>query len=293
MQCFAPHHPLIANLCYFGTLVSCIKCWSACDTRTTEIGSAVSRKRSSAAPLSLQPCVNSHPSSFPKMNPRAKQKERRREPRVRTHVWIRDLTYYLTQYMISFMAAVVWRLHVLHKDRWPSKGGALLCANHQSYLDPPLIGASCPGRMNYLARKTLFDHPAIGWVIGWLEAIPLEREGLGIGGIKEALRRLQGGEVVLIFPEGTRSADGELQLLQPGFCALARRGRVPIVPLAIDGPFKVWPRHKKLPGLARITISVGEAISLETIESSTDAELVARVTAGIRSALEEARATLS
>ena len=221
------------------------------------------------------------------MNQRAKKQN---QPRVRTHVWIRDLTYKLTQYMISGIAMLFWRLRVLHKERWPTEGGGLLCANHQSFLDPPLIGSSCPKRMNFLARKTLFDHPVLGWVIGWLDAIPLERDGLGIGGLKEALRRLKGGELVLIFPEGTRSRDGELQPLQPGFCALARRGKVPILPVAIDGPYHVWPRHQKLPGLAPITIVVGEPISLETIEVSTDKELVERVASGIRAAFEEARA---
>ena len=220
------------------------------------------------------------------------KKTRRREPRVRTHVWIRDFTYKLTQHSITIVAKMFWRLRVIHKDRWPRDGGGLLCANHQSFLDPPLIGSSCPQRMNYLARKTLFDHPVFGWVIGWLEAIPLERDGLGIGGLKEALRRLQGGELVLIFPEGTRSEDGELQPLQPGFCALARRGRVPIIPVAIDGPFKVWPRHQKWPGRAPITIAVGEAISVETIKELSDEQLVERVAVGIRQAFEEARASL-
>lgn len=224
------------------------------------------------------------------MPPRKKSRPpKQRAPRVRTCVWLRDLTYRWTQGMISLVGVAFWRLRTHHAAKWPLKGGALLCANHQSYLDPPLIGSCCPRRMNYLARKTLFDFWPLGWLIRWYEAIPLERDGLGIGGLKEALKRLQAGELVLIFPEGTRSEDGELQPLQPGFVALARRGRVPIVTVAIDGAFDVWSRRRRLPGLAPINIVVGDSISQETMQSCSDEELVALVARGIKSAFEQAR----
>src|SRR5690242_3785594 len=106
----------------------------------------------------------------------------------------------------------VWMygLRVVGREHWPAAGGGLICANHQSMFDPPLVGLTCPRRMNYLARDTLFRVPILGPLITFLDAIPIDRDGSGLSGLKETLRRLKAGELVLIFPEGTRTHDGEV-----------------------------------------------------------------------------------
>jgi 1-acyl-sn-glycerol-3-phosphate acyltransferase len=91
-----------------------------------------------------------------------------------------------------------------------------------------------------------------------LDAIPIEREGLGVAGFKETLRRLRRGEVVLMFPEGTRTPDGEVGSLLAGVSALARRAMVPLVAVGIDGAYEAWPRWRRLPGLADITVQLAE-----------------------------------
>ena len=98
----------------------------------------------------------------------------------------------------------------------PKTGAVLVVSNHQSHLDPTLVGAGCDRRMNYLARETLFHFAPLRWLIRSLDAIPIDRDGLGLNGIKESLRRLKRGEMVLIFPEGTRTRDGDVAPFRPG-----------------------------------------------------------------------------
>jgi 1-acyl-sn-glycerol-3-phosphate acyltransferase len=111
----------------------------------------------------------------------------------------------------------------------------------------------------------------------FLDAIPIDREGGGLAGLKETLRRLKAGELVLIFPEGTRTHDGEVAALKPGFIAVARRSRVPLIPVGIDGAFQAWPRTAKLPRLGRIAIVIGPAITPEEAAALSDAELLAQL----------------
>jgi 1-acyl-sn-glycerol-3-phosphate acyltransferase len=181
-------------------------------------------------------------------------------------------------------------LRVFGREHAPASGSALVCSNHQSHFDPVLIGLSVPSRLNYLARRTLFDAPALRPVIEYFDAIPIDREGPALGGIKETLKRLKRGEQVLIFPEGTRTRDGEVAPLKPGFTTLARRAAAPIVPIGFDGAYQAWPRTHKLPGLSQIVIVIDEPILPSEFESLTDDALVAEVERRIRACHARARA---
>ena len=138
--------------------------------------------------------------------------------------------------------------------------------------------------------QTLFSFGPFRWLIEVLDAIPIERDGLGIGGLKETIRRLRRGEMVLMFPEGTRTRTGELSQLKPGFCALVRRTKVQILPLAMDGAFQVWPKGQPLPKLGTVHLCVGQPITPEQIREWSDEELVAAVS-GIEHCLADARAS--
>src|SRR6185369_6071241 len=115
----------------------------------------------------------------------------------------------------------------------PREGGGLILSNHQSNLDPYVIGLCSDRLLSYVARVTLFRFKPFGWFITWLGAIPIDREGSGIAGLKETLKRLKQGDLVLLFPEGTRTPDGDVRPLKPGFCAIARRCGLPLVPMAL------------------------------------------------------------
>jgi 1-acyl-sn-glycerol-3-phosphate acyltransferase len=163
------------------------------------------------------------------------------------------------------------------RENIPAEGPVLVVSNHQSYLDPPLVGAGCRRRMNYVARKTLFGNPLFRWLIHSLDAIPLDTEGSSVGGIKETLRRLKRGEMVLIFPEGGRCWDGEVGPFQPGFTTLAVRGRAAILPVAIEGAFDAWPRTRKWPRPGIIHVHYGPPITADQLAQYGGDDLVGEV----------------
>ncbi|HEX5103067.1 MAG TPA: lysophospholipid acyltransferase family protein [Pirellulaceae bacterium] len=199
----------------------------------------------------------------------------RGSPRPRT--LFQRVGYDVLRVMARFVAVWLFGLRVQGREHWPQSGGGLICSNHQSHFDPPLVGLTCSRRMNYLARDTLFNVPGLKQLIQFLDAIPIDREGGGLAGLKETLRRLKAGELVLIFPEGTRTHDGEVAPLKPGFIAVARRSRVPLIPVAIDGAFQAWPRTSKLPRLSRLAVVIGEPIGPEQVSELADDDLLAEL----------------
>lgn len=149
----------------------------------------------------------------------------------------------------------------------------MLLSNHESHLDPVIVGVMCPRQVCAMARSTLFKG-MLGSLIRSYGAIPVDREGSGLGGIRATLKQLKQGHTVLLFPEGTRSANGEMGPLEPGFIALVRRSKATIVPVGIEGSYEAMPRGTALPRPRRIGISFGEPISHQEISERTDDELL-------------------
>jgi len=154
-----------------------------------------------------------------------------------------------------------WFYHrgrVLHRERLPRDGGVILAGNHVSFLDPPLYGAACRRESFFMARDTLFRHPLANWVLRSWNCVPIKRDGGDIGAMRTALRMLEEGKAVLMFPEGTRSPDGRLQEARPGIGMIVARSRAVIVPMRIFGAEKALPRGKSFPRPAKLTIVFGE-----------------------------------
>ena len=175
------------------------------------------------------------------------------------------------------MLVMICGIRARGRQNIPTTGGMLVLSNHQSHLDPVLVGLCFNRRLNYVARDTLFGFAPFRWLINSLDAIPIDREGLGLSGLKETLRRLKRGEMVLLFPEGTRTEDGLVAPIKPGFCALARRANVPLLPVAVDGSFTAWPKWEKYPHRAMIQVQIGEPIWPVQLSKLTDDELVAEI----------------
>ena len=122
----------------------------------------------------------------------------------------------------------------------------------------------------------MFNFRPFGWFLKSIGAIPIDRDGIGLGGIKESLKLLKHGEMVLIFPEGTRTPDGEIAAFRPGFTTLAARSNAAILPVAIDGAYQAWPRTQKYPGLGRIRVHFGKPIPHAEIAGRDERELARR-----------------
>lgn len=184
--------------------------------------------------------------------------------------------------MCRLAAVVLLGVRCHGRRHIPAAGGVLVLPNHQSHLDPVLVGLACNRHLNYLARETLFRYLPFRWLIQSLDAIPIDREGLGLAGLKETLKRLKRGEMVLIFPEGTRTRDGQMAPLKPGFSALARRAQVPLLPVGIAGAYDAWPRWHLLPRRAIVHVCFGPSLKPEVVAHYTDRELVLELERRIR-----------
>lgn len=158
-------------------------------------------------------------------------------------------------FLFFFRGRVFGRRHV------PRTGGVLLVCNHQSYLDPVLAGLSLPRECHFMARDTLFKHEKFRWLIDSLNAFPIKRGTADIASIKETLRRLKGGALITVFPEGTRTPNGQVLPMQSGVALIARKAGVPMVPTLVLGAFEAWPRHSKLPLPLPIVVAYGEPLT--------------------------------
>lgn len=185
--------------------------------------------------------------------------------------------YRVGRWVAQLLFATLFRGRVFGTNRVPATGGVLLVCNHQSFYDPILSTLALPRECHYMARDTLFDHPRLKRVIEAYNAFPVKRQSADLKSIREALRRLKDGQLITVYPEGTRTADGSISQMQPGFVMLARRAGVPIVPCAIVGAFRAWPRHRKRPGLAPVIVAYGRAIPLEAYTGMDDEAVAATV----------------
>lgn len=206
--------------------------------------------------------------------------------------WPSRAWYALSRRVCQVVGVALYQVRYSGQENIPAEGGVLVVANHQSHFDPPLVGMGCMRRMNYLARESLFAIPPLRWVIQSFDAIPIKRDGLGLEGIKETLRRLKRGEMVLMFPEGTRTRDGQIGPFRPGFTTLALRSGACILPVGIEGAYHVWPRRRPVPALfGRIHVHYGPAITPEEIQqcAERERELVEEVRNRVRACLAALR----
>lgn len=198
-----------------------------------------------------------------------------RIPSVRRRCTRAMRTFYEFCRFFTFWSSVLWfRARARGQHNIPAKGGALLVSNHQSFMDPPLVGSFLTRECYYMARDTLFRNPAFGRLIGLVNAFPVRRGEADVGAIKQTLRLLKQGQLVLMFPEGTRTRDGHIGPIHPGLEAVARKAGVPVIPTLIDGVFQVWPRTRLLPGIGDVIVQYSTPIRPADYADMTAGELI-------------------
>ena len=177
-------------------------------------------------------------------------------------------------------------MKVFGRENVPPEGPLIVACSHASHLDPMILGAVFDRPLHFMARRTLFDVPGFAWLIRQNQAFPLDREGDS----REALRafgaRLDGGNAVVMFPEGTRTPDGALQEMKPGLGMLAVRNLAPVLPVYIWGSYFAWPRGKSFPLPHSLRVYIGETIVPDSDKNARKAEQL-RITAATDEALAE------
>lgn len=166
------------------------------------------------------------------------------------------------------------RIEVEGRHNLPEKGGFFLIPNHQSVLDPIFVQAMCPRPVHSFTKSTQFGSPTFRWLLPRVNAIPATRYRVDPQVVRVALRLVNQGEAVGIYPEGERSWDGSLQPLRRGTVRLLLKAGVPVVPCGVVGSYDVWPRWSKRPRRCRVRIRYGEPINLGCHDTRAEREAV-------------------
>jgi len=151
------------------------------------------------------------------------------------------------------------RWKVYNRERVPLTGPVILAANHASFFDPPLVGTALPRGIHYLARESLFRFPVLGSVLRYWDAVPVNREGGGAG-LKIILDRLLDGAAIILFPEGTRSPDGNLLPARSGIGLTVIKSKAPVVPVRIFGSHRAYGRKHWFPRPRKVIVKFGYPI---------------------------------
>jgi 1-acyl-sn-glycerol-3-phosphate acyltransferase len=200
---------------------------------------------------------------------------------------ISRLWYKFMRMILQIIAVLMFQIRHSGQKNIPTEGSVLMVSNHQSHLDPPLVGMACGRHMNFVSRQSLFNFGPFGWIIYSLNAIPIDREGIGLSGIKESLKRLKRGEMLLIFPEGTRTPDGQIKPFRPGFTSLAVRSGAAILPVAIEGAYQCWPKNHTFPRPGKVRVHYGQPILPQDYKGMDERELLVLVEKRVRQCHDE------
>ena len=175
---------------------------------------------------------------------------------------------------VRFGARIYWRIQLEGIQHIPTDGPLIIVPNHVTFADPVLVWLPIHLRVHFMAWDALFKIPGFSWVIRRLRAFPVQLESADPRSTREAVRLLQTGQSVMIFPEGGRSPDGRLQRFRPGAFRLASSLQVPVLPVTILGGHDSWPPGRVLPRPRKLSIVYHPVI---TPPKEPDARVAARV----------------
>ena len=193
---------------------------------------------------------------------------------------------------VHAMSRAYFGLRLCGTEHIPRDGALVIVPNHQTYADPPLVSIPVRRPVYYMAWSRLFEIPVFNRLIRMLRAFPVDIDARDARATREAVRLLQRGAALMIFPEGERTADGSLQRFKPGAFRLAVSLSVPILPVTIVGGNDSWPPGRMLPRRGRITITYHPTLRADAAMDARDAarDLAHRTRAAILSAMPEGTA---
>ncbi len=170
--------------------------------------------------------------------------------------------YFIVINLARAFFKALFNVKIINHDKLIQSGPCIYVANHQSFLDPPLVATLFEGEINFLARKTLMNHPVMNYALPHLNVIPIDQERPDPASILKVLRLVRSGQPIVIFPEGSRCEDGKMHDAMPGIgLILGRLSGVPVQPIRIEGAYDCLPPHRSKLEFHPITVSVGDPIS--------------------------------
>lgn len=185
-----------------------------------------------------------------------------------------DMIFLIARTTARFILTVFFNYRVVDLSRTTIEPDAMsarsrpviLAGNHTGWLDGLIVGAALRQRVRFLVMAEAFNWPLIGFLIKRLGGIPVTKRG-GREALARAAASLKRGESVLIFPEGRLSGDGTVGEFHKGVAWLHRQSGCPVVPFAIEGGFDVWPKNRRLPRFGKLSLKIGEPVSLTDLDA--------------------------
>lgn len=171
--------------------------------------------------------------------------------------------YRILRAVIRWWAKWYLRLEVVGLEHFPKTGGVLVAGNHVSYLDIPMLGCALARPADFMGKRELFRHPVVGWIYRRLGGFPIRRGGVTKDSLAEAVRRLQAGRVVVIYPEGRISETGDLLPPKLGFGLVVERAGVPVVPVYMTGTDAAMPRGRRWIWPRPVKVFIGPPLVFE------------------------------
>jgi 1-acyl-sn-glycerol-3-phosphate acyltransferase len=171
--------------------------------------------------------------------------------------------YTFIRFIGFLLFKIFFRLEIFGRENFPKEGPVIVAPNHASFLDPIIVGIGAPRKLNYLARDTLFRSRSFAKFLYLINVSPMRRETGDVNAFKLALNRLSQKKAVLIFPEGTRSKDGNLQDPKFGIGFLQVSSGATILPCYVKDSMEAWPRHSRFPRPRPVSVYFGKPLRFD------------------------------
>ncbi len=175
--------------------------------------------------------------------------------------------YWASRLLCLVISKVMFGLRIEGQEHIPKTGAAILAANHLSFLDPVVIGVAVRRPIHFMAKEELFRFPLTAWFLRAYQAFPVGRRKADVQAIRQAVSVLQEGEIVLIFPEGTRGDGRRLGPAKPGIGLIAARTHAPVVPAFHRGTERALPRGAWIPRPHRVTVRFGPPLRFDEVQA--------------------------
>jgi 1-acyl-sn-glycerol-3-phosphate acyltransferase len=177
------------------------------------------------------------------------------------------LTYRVVRSLVCWFTQAFTRMHIDGREHLPPTGAYILAPVHRSYVDTPIVACVTRRRIRFMGKQEMWKYPSLGWLFSALGAFPVNRGTADREALARSIAVLEGGEPLVLFPEGERKDGPRIHPLFDGAAYVAARAGVPIVPVGIGGSARVMPRHAKMIHPKKVHVVIGEPITFEVGES--------------------------
>lgn len=185
--------------------------------------------------------------------------------------------FYVSQWILLQIARVFWFLRARGRGHIPREGPMLLAANHGSFLDPLFVGGPPPRIVRFVARSSLAKVPLIGWWMRRVGTVFVDRDAPALTSLKAMVSVLNNGQAMIVFPEGSRTRNGDLGPFKPGIRVLVKKSGAAVVPVGIRGSFHVFPPGRRFPRLfRRCSVTYGAPMTAEEVLADGGLEVLRR-----------------